>query len=357
MKVTTKRLIISISGIFIMAIIAILVYIYTLSGPSKDDTLNEVTIKPGSIISIGQYLEKEGYIRSANAFKVYMYTESNKNLKAGTYQLSKNMGIPKIVKILREGSKYNPDEITITFKEGKNIRSIATTISQKTNNNYEDILNVITNREYIQNLINKYWFLTDEILNTNIYYPLEGYLFPNTYSFKNKDVTVEEILETMLNETNKQLEPYKNDIISSNLSINKLITLASIIELEGATSNDRAKVSGVFYNRLNSGWSLGSDVTTYYALKIDDFSVSLTKDNGLYDCSTKYNTRCTSFIGLPVGPIDNPGIISIKAAIYPEEHDYYYFVADCKGKTYLNKDETGHFSTINKLKKENNWCA
>ena len=79
--------------------------------------------------------------------------------------------------------------------------------------------------------------------------------------------------------------------------------------------------------------------------------------NGLYNCDNAYNTRCTSFVGLPVGPISNPGLESIEGTINYRKHNYYYFVADCRGKTYLNKDMTGHYNTINKLKNENNWCV
>ena len=193
--------------------------------------------------------------------------------------------------------------------------------------------------------------------NSKIYYDLEGYLFPETYAFLNKDVSVETIIETMLNETEKKLNPYKEKINNLNLSIHEYFTLASMIELEGASSNDRKAVAGVFYNRINDNWVLGSDVTTYYALKIDDFKVSLTEDIGLYKCDYAYNTRCKNFTGLPIGPICNPGIESLLATLEPQEHNNYYFVADCNGKTYLNKDAKGHNNTINKLKKENNWCV
>ena len=157
----------------------------------------------------------------------------------------------------------------------------------------------------------------------------------------------------MLDEMNNKLKDLKEDITNSKYNIHELITLASIVELEGSNSNDRAKVAGVFYNRLKSGWSLGSDVTTYYAEKKDDWS-GLTY-NELNKCNS-YNTRGNCVKGLPIGPICNPGLESIKAVINPEITDNYYFVADCDGKTYLNKTESGHNSTIKKLKNEKKWC-
>lgn len=272
--------------------------------------------------------------------------------------MSEDMGVEKIVKLLEEGSTYNPDEISITFKEGINVRTIAKLISENTNNTYEEAISLMDNTEYINGLIDKYWFLTEDITNTNIYYPLEGYLFPNTYRFINKDVSIEDIFTKMLDETDTRLSKYKKEIDSSSLNIHELITLASIVELEGANAGDRKGVAGVFYNRLNSSGypTLGSDATTYYASKIDDWSVSLTYKE-LNDCTNKYNTRCNLNTGLPVGPICNPSMESIESTIKPEQHDYYYFVADCKGVVYMTKTAYEHTNIINKLKSENNWCA
>ena len=95
----------------------------------------------------------------------------------------------------------------------------------------------------------------------------------------------------------------------------------------------------------------------YYFLKIDDFKTSLNGNKDLLTCDNAYNTRCISYVGLPVGPISNPGVESIEGTINYRKHNYYYFVADCKGKTYLSKNATEHYNTINRLKYENNWCA
>ena len=110
--------------------------------------------------------------------------------------------------------------------------------------------------------------MTDEILNDRLYYALEGYLSPNTYQFA-KDATIEDITEKMLNLTGAELNKYKDDINNSEFTVHEMITMASIVELEGSNSDDRKGVAGVFYNRLNNGWSLGSDVTTYYGAKVD----------------------------------------------------------------------------------------
>ena len=333
------------------------IYNYELSPVSRDSEKVIVEIKEGSIYSIGDTLYKEGLIRNTLIFKVYVKMNGVNSLKASTYELDKNMSLKEIIKVLEAGNGYNPDEITIIFKEGLNVRKIAKLVEENTNNSYDDFMKLMNDSDFIDKKIDEYWFLTDSIKNSKIYYPLEGYLFPETYAFLNKDVTVEDIVDTMLKEMGKVLEEYKDKIENSEYNIHELMTLASIVELEGASADDRSSVAGVFYNRLHDGWVLGSDVTTYYYLKIDDFKQSLNGNKNLYTCDNAYNTRCTSFVGLPVGPISNPGKESIDAVINYKKHNYYYFVADCNKKTYLNKDATGHYNTIQKLKNEGNWCA
>ena len=332
-------------------------YTYNLSPVDRSGEKVIVEIKEGSIYSIGDTLYENDLIRSTLVFKIYVKLNKVDSLKASTYELNKNMKLSEIIKTLEEGNSYNPDQIMITFKEGLNVRKIAEVIEENTNNSYDDVISLMEDKQYIDSLIDKYWFLTDEIKNDKIYYPLEGYLFPNTYAFLNKEVSVKEIIEKMLDETDEQLTKYKKDIEDSEYSVHKLLTLASIVELEGASSEDRASVAGVFYNRLKDGWSLGSDVTTYYFLKIDDFKQSLNGNKDLLTCDNAYNTRCTSFTGLPVGPISNPGVESINGTINYRKHDDYWFVADCNGKTYLSKTATEHYNTINRLKNEDNWCV
>lgn len=336
-------------------------YKYQISPVSRESEKVVLEINAGSVSSIGDTLYENNLIRSKLMFKIFVKLHGVNDLKASTYELDRNMKLSEIIEVLEEGNSYNPDEVRITFKEGLNVRKIAKIIEENTNNSYDDVINLMDDDSYVDSLIDKYWFLTDEIKNEKIYYPLEGYLFPNTYAFLNKDVDVKTIIEKMLDEMGEQLEEYRSEIEESEYSIHELMTLASMVELEGASSDDRKSVAGVFYNRVRDGWSMGSDVTTYYYLKIDDFSVSLTDAMGLRDCDEAYNTRCNSYIGLPVGPISNPGIESLDATIEYREHDYHFFIADCSGKTYLFTEDQynqGYFSAkISQLKSEGNWCA
>ena len=168
----------------------------------------------------------------------------------------------------------------------------------------------------------------------------------------NKNASIKEIIEVLINGLGNKLEPYKDKIMAGNMSVHEILTLASIVELEGASSEDRSGVAGVFYNRLKDNWHLGSDVTTYYAFG-KNFDVELTIDE--YNTCNPYNTRSTCFTGLPVGPICSVSLDSLVSTINPTESDYYYFVADKNKKTYYAKDYNEFNNIINELKSNGLW--
>lgn len=346
----------------IVLILCILLFLFSLfdyvnskfESVSNDNTIKEVVIEPGtSINEIASILYKEKLIKSELVFKLYIKATEKSNLKASTYELSEDMDLVEIIEILEKGNGKNPNEITITFKEGINMRTVARVIAENTDNTEEDLYNKLKDKEYIKNLINKYWFLDDVILNDNIYYSLEGYLYPNTYSFSSKNISIETILEVLLDEMEKKLTPYKDAIAGRNMSVHQIITLASITELEGSTSEERKYITSVFINRINSGMTLGSDVTTYYGAKINMGDRDLTRAE-VNECNN-YNTRCATFKGLPISPIANPSADSIISVIEPITSDYYYFVADKNKKIYFSKSLTEHNNTIYKLKQNNLW--
>ena len=325
---------------------------YLLSAPSTKSKEVNFTINDGDYVdTVGRRLEKEGIIRNFFAYKVYVRLKNVQGYKAGTYKLDKSYSVKENVNILT-GNKYKSG-VRITFKEGKNIRDIAKEISKNTNNTESEFYKALEDEAYIDSLINKYWFLTDDIKNKDIYYPLEGYLYPNTYTFsKNTDVKI--IIEKMLDQSDKVFSKYKSDIENSKYSINEIITLASIIEKEALYDSDKKNISGVFYNRLENNISLGSDVTTYYAFKVDMGSRELTKKE--FNTYNPYNTRGPMMAGkLPVGAISNFGIESFEAAIRPSKHDYLFFVADKNGKTYFTKTDAEHQKVIKELKDSGLW--
>lgn len=341
-----------ISIVLIMTFI-ISAYSYLLSSVKNKSEIVEFSIDSGmSVYSTGKKLEKEGIIKSLLAYKVYIKLHNINSYKTGIYKLDKSYNTKDIVAILT-GNSYKEKGANITFKEGKTIRNVAKVVAKKTDILESEFYKTIEDEQFIDELINKYWFLTEDIKNKDIYYSLEGYLFPETYQFK-ENVTAKDIVITMLNQTDKVLSKYKEDIDNSSYTVHQLVTLASIIEKEGIYDKDRKDISAVFYNRLNKGMSLGSDVTTYYALKIELGQRDLTTSE--FNTENPYNTRAASMAGkLPIGPISNFGKESLDAAINPNKNDYYYFVADKKGKTHFTKTYEEHQKVIKELKSSGNW--
>ena len=339
--------------LFVVLIVSFFgIFMYNLSPvDSKSEEYIKFTIEMGwGSNKIVTELKKEDLIRSEFFAKVLLKL-SNKPLYAGTYKISKDMATNEILNMITNQENIENETVTITFVEGKRLTTYVSQISEIFGFDEEEVLTKLSNKDYLNSLIEKYWFITSDILNENIYYPLEGYLYPDTYEFK-KNSSLEEIIDKFLINMDAKLADYKDDIEIGNYKIHEYITLASIIELEGVNSADRRGVAGVFYNRLNSGMTLGSDVTTYYAEK-KDFTSDLTMSE-LNSCNA-YNTRGTCVSGLPVGPICNAGLSSIAASIDPLEHEYYYFVADNEKKTYFSKTDSEHNETVTSLKEQGKW--
>ena len=327
-----------------------------ISPVDKKDNNNIVVVIPAKTTTkeIGKILKKEGLIRNAQFFYMYAKIYKINDLKASTYELKKSMSLKEIITTLQKGNSYNPNAVTITFPEGINMRKVAKIIESKTNNSVDDVYNTLKDQKYLDELINKYWFLTDEIKNSDIYYSLEGYLYPDTYFLSSKDLSVKEIFNLMLDQMNAKLNSIKGDIEKQNMSVHKLLTIASIVELEGVTDEDRKGIAGVFYNRLNKNMSLGSDVTTYYAVKVELSERNLTQTD--IDFVSPYNTRGPQMEGkVPVGPVSNPSVNSITSALYPTESNYYYFVADKNRKVYFTKTYNEHLAKIKELKTKGVW--
>lgn len=327
-------------------------YCYFKSPVSNDKKEVSIVIENGSTISdIATLLKKEGLIKNENFFKLYVKLKKVSNVYAAKYYFSPSMNLDEIINTLNEGG-YNENEISITFKEGINMRGIAKLIKENTSNSEDDVYKKLKDEKYLNSIIEKYWFLTDDIKNSKIYYSLEGYLFPDTYRFNSKDVTVEEIFNKMLDQMEKELNKYKKQIENSKYSIHELMTLASITQSEGYNEDDFKNIASVFYNRLKTGMALGSCVTSYYGVKKDMTDKLLQKD---IDASNPYNTRGNNPVSFPVGPISMPGAKALDATLDPIETSYYFFVSDKNNKLYFTKTLNEHERMITKLQNEGLW--
>lgn len=327
-------------------------YCYFKSPVSNDKKEVSIVIENGSTISdIAALLKKEGLIKNENFFKLYVKLKKVSNVYAAKYYFSPSMNLDEIINTLNEGG-YNENEISITFKEGINMRGIAKLIKENTSNSEDDVYKKLKDEKYLNSIIEKYWFLTDDIKNSKIYYSLEGYLFPDTYRFNSKDVTVEEIFNKMLDQMEKELNKYKKQIENSKYSVHELITLASTTQSEGYNEDDFKNIASVFYNRLKTGMALGSCVTSYYGVKKDMTDELLQKD---IDASNPYNTRGNNPVSFPVGPISMPGAKALDATLDPIETSYYFFVSDKNNKLYFTKTLNEHERMITKLQNEGLW--
>lgn len=351
-----KKVFIIIFILIVLLIIGALLTYKSLIGPisdSKDE--KEIIIPIGSSAEdIATTLKENNLIKDELIFKIYVKLNNISDFQAGTYYLKECMDLKEITEMLQTGIMFDPNEISITYIEGKNIRWLANTISERTNNSEEAVYALLENEEYIDTLIEKYWFITEDIKNEDIYYALEGYLFPDTYALSDKDATVEEIFEKMLNQMENVLNEYKEEIENSEYSVHELLTLASIIELESLHEEDRKDVASVFYNRLEQNMSLGSDVTTYYAIGVDIGERDLYQRE--IDEYNPYNTRGPNMEGkLPVGPIASVSRSSIEAAIEPNNTTYLFFVADKTGKVYFTNTNAEHEQIIQELVDSGLW--
>lgn len=334
-----KFIIVAIIFIIIVAIGTFMWYNISLSavGTSEEKVTFEIGLGSGTS-KIAGILKENGVIRSELAFKLYVRMNNISNFQAGSYTITKDMGVPEIAKSLQSGVVFKDTGYNITFVEGKTFPYIAKTIAVNTNNTEKDVYDLVKDEDYINSLIEEYWFITDEIKNQNLYYALEGYLFPDTYTFEEKDIPVKDIFKTMLDQMKKVLDKYKKDIEKGDYTVHELLTIASITENEAIHDKDRKDVASVLYNRINSRMSLGCDVTTYYAFKIELGSRDLTRDE--INTYNPYNTRGPNMAGkIPVGPISTVGRASIEAAVYPNKTDNLFFVADSLRKCIFYKNK------------------
>lgn len=308
------------------------------SSVSKDSFEIKITIpKESTYLSISNLLKENNLIRSESFYKIYIKIFKPNNLKAGIYTLNRNMNVKEIVDTLEGNVKS--EEITITIPEGKHIEEVAEIISSKINMSKEDILLYWQNEEVLNSLIDKYWFLTDVIKKEGIRYSLEGYFFPDTYSIL-KESKIEDITYKMLDKMDEVLSKYKEEISNSNFNVHEILTLASIVEHEAILDSDRPMIAGVFINRLDKSMKLQSCATVGYA--INEWKLSYNYKDLQTD--SPYNTYF--YEGLPIGPGNMPGELSIEAVLRPTKHDYYYFLANVNDKdskkTYYSKTYSEH---------------
>ena len=300
---------------------------------SSDETVRDFLIAKGtSAAQIGNKLAEDGLIKNSLAFKFYVQlTGAAGKIQAGEYTLSPNLSLFQVVKELLRG----PKEIWITIPEGFRREEIA-----------EKFANLLEKEK-------KNVFI-DEFLQLSS--GKEGMLFPDTYIFPKTAsalVIVNKLSSTFDSIVDSQME---GSITDSGYSLNEVLTMASIVERETVTEGERPVVAGILFKRLEAGWPLQADATLQYAFGTNEclgespgckwWRIPEVADRKL---NSPYNTYRN--IGLPPAPIANPGLSSIKAAISPEESEYWYYLHDGKGKIYYGRTLEEHNANISKYLK------
>ncbi|WAA11544.1 endolytic transglycosylase MltG [Fervidibacillus halotolerans] len=307
-----------------------------LDPTSEEQITVEIPLGSG-LTSIANILEEKGIIKDATVFKYYVKFKNEHSFQAGTYELTPSMTFDELIASLKTGKVFQEAKLTITIPEGLRLVEIAKIIGEKTGYSQEEILEMLNDPEFIQTQKETYpLIVTDSILESDIKYPLEGYLFPATYSFVDEKPAIEEIIGQMIAKTNSVIQKYLPDMEQKDMTVHELLTMASLIEEEAADEINRKKIASVFYNRMEIGMPLQTDPTVIYAIG-EHRDRLFFKD---YEIDDPYNTYIIQ--GLPPGPIANAGEVSIEAALYPENTDYYYFLATKSGDVLFSKTLEEH---------------
>lgn len=340
----TIRKIVLISTIALFALVGTAVlagYLYISSAlkpvDQQDKKARDIEIPLNSSVGdISVILENEGIIKNAKVFKYYVKFKNESGFQAGSYKLNPSMKMSKIVASIKSGKVIQAVSVRMTIPEGKQLTQIAGIMAERINHKQEDVLKVLNSKEFVQKMMNLYPnLLSEEILDEKVKYPLEGYLYPATYSFYSENPTVEEMTKEMLTKTDAIVQKYRGEM-GDEWTPHTLLTFASLIEEEATDKTDREKIAAVFFNRLKIDMPLQTDPTVLYAQGAHKDRV-LNKD---LKFESPYNLYMNK--GLTPGPIANAGESSIQAVFSPASIDDLYFLATKSGEVIFSKTLEQH---------------
>ena len=317
---------------------------------------------------IGSILEKSGLVKHGLLFTAYVKYKNYSDLKSGYYNLQKSMSTEDLIKTLQKGGTPEPQEVVyanLTIPEGFTLEQIAQTVAQlqgefKEPLTAEAFMAKVQDENFIAQEVAKYPKLLESLpaKDSGVRYRLEGYLFPATYTIK-ESTTIESLIDEMLATMDKNLSPHYATIKEKNLTVNELLTIASLVEKEGAKTEDRKLIAGVFYNRLNLGIPLQSNIAILYAEGKLGQKISLADDVAIDTAiNSPYNVYTN--IGLMPGPVDSPSLDAIESSINQTKSDNLFFVANVQdGKVYFAATKEEHDKNVeehinSKLKQSNN---
>ena len=301
----------------------------------------QVEIPEGSSTKeIANILFENDLIKNATVFYYFSKIKSYNNFQSGFYNLSQSMSVDDLAKALQESGTPTAQEEPagkVLIVEGYTLTQIANSVTlnaktddktDKTPFTSEEFLATVTNQEFIDRMVATYpnLFASLPAADSGVIYRLEGYLFPAVYDYYD-DTTIEDLVEQMISTTDARLQPYYEAIANKNLTVNEVLTLASLVEKEGSTDEDRRNIASVFFNRLNAEMPLQSNIAILYAQGKLGEEITLAEDTNI-DTSIESPFNIYWRVGLMPGPVNSPSLSAIEAVLNANATDYYYFVAD-----------------------------
>ncbi|NQU17402.1 MAG: endolytic transglycosylase MltG [Candidatus Saganbacteria bacterium] len=324
-----KKLVYTIVVIFILLALSLVSILTQTGGEGKKKT---ITIPKGyNAKQITEILYDSKIIKNRHFFSLSLRLLGQQDkLQAGSYLLSPKMTNISIIRKLKNGKVLPAGLIKATFPEGTSIYKMGK-ILEKKEYHYFDKFQKLYKTPINDKLVSEYHFLNKIKINS-----LEGYLFPDTYIFENR-LKPEALAKIMLKRFSEVVIPYWiENATATKYNLHQILTLASIIEKEAQKAGERAIISSVYHNRLDIKMALDACPTIKYALNDPTKKVYKWQLN----VKSPYNTYRNR--GLPPGPICNPGMESIKAAIYPAKTNYLFFVAKKDGSHVFSKTLKEH---------------
>lgn len=312
----------------VMCVIAIVAftgyhYVHKQIHGSVAQTEFKLTIEPGeSLKQVLSQLEDKGMVGNAQWRYLYMrFKQPNFTYQAGDYLIEKGTSLENALEQFSNGDVVD-NSFKVTIPEGWTIKQIIARLAEKKVGNEQTFQQLLSDPDYYKEKQQQYSFLPP--LEDDIKSPFEGYLFPETYQFAD-DVTEKEVIDDMLAQMQRVVDKLESEYPQIEEKPQQVFTLASIIEKETTVVEERPRVAGVFFNRLEKDWKLESDATVQYAL-------GERRDRIMYEdleIQDPYNTYRNK--GLPPGPIAAPGLSSLQAVLAPEQNNFLFFVTKKDG--------------------------
>lgn len=350
-KINMKRVIIA-AVVLVLVLIVTPIISYSIMTGAVSNTEQAVNFEIKSGTAANQVvlnLEEAGLIKSASFTKISMRLNGLSDFKQGIFTIPQNATAKEVLTILNTPPVQ--DTVNVTIPEGFWAEQIAKAFAEQTNVEFDEFVTLWQDDTFLKEMIDRYAFLDEQILDPGVRYGVEGFLFPNTYNVFSRSSSARSITIMMLDEMERQLAPLQAEIDATGWSTFDLIVFSSIIEYEARSFDDRVMVAGVFLNRIDIGMRFESCATVSYALNEHLFRVTYEQAN----TPSPYNTYMID--GLPIGPVMNPSISSIKATIQAindknsgNGHEYLFFMSDIQNtqQTFFARTYEEHQQNVDK---------